>query len=143
MLAIRYTFALSLIILFSSYTKEDKEKLNVLLVGNCSIYFNNMLKLFEAIGSENEVEIKTKLIAYGCYTLQDHLNDDSLEKNLDSLDWDFVVLNEQSTLGGNYMVNGIPRVREDTSFYDAVRVDEPVKVLRQAQLWWKLMQRPH
>lgn len=128
MLIFRYSFLLSLIFLFDSCGKAGKERLNVLLVGNSSIYFNNMPKMIEAISSENGVEINTKLIAYGGYSLQDHLQDGILEKMLDSLDWDFVVLNEQSTLGENYIVNGMPRVKESSLFYNTVReLDSQIK----------------
>ncbi len=95
--------------------------LNVLLVGNSSIYYNNMPEMLEHIAQENGWELKTQLIAFGGYTLRDHLNDRIFEKTLDSLNWDFVVLNEQSTLGENYVVNGLQRVRESESFYKSVR----------------------
>lgn len=77
--------------------------------------------MLEYIAHENGQDIKTKLIAYGGYTLQDHLNDGIVEKTLDSVKWDFVILNEQSTLGENYLVDGVHRIRESKSFYGTVR----------------------
>ncbi|MDO6811309.1 SGNH/GDSL hydrolase family protein [Zobellia galactanivorans] len=101
--------------------RPDTKPLNVLLVGNSSIYYNNMPKMLEYIAHENGKEIRTKLIAFGGYTLQDHLRDGIVEKMLDSLNWDFVILNEQSTLGENYVVDGVRRVKESESFYESVR----------------------
>ena len=101
--------------------RPKAKTLNVLLVGNSSIYYNNMPKMLEYIAYENGKDIRTKLIAFGGYTLQDHLIDGNVEKTLDSLDWDFVILNEQSTLGGNYVVDGIQRVKESESFYESVK----------------------
>ena len=104
-----------------SCTQNDGKEVNILLVGNSSIYYNNMPKMLEAIAAENGVDLHVELIAFGGYTLQDHLNDGIFEKMLDSHRWDFVILNEQSTLGENYVVNGLPRVRESNSFYESVR----------------------
>ena len=101
--------------------QNNKKPLDVLLVGNSSIYYNNMPKMLEHIARENGQELRTKLIAFGGYTLRDHLNEGLVEKTLDSRSWDFVILNEQSTLGENYVVNGIRRVKESESFYMAVR----------------------
>lgn len=101
--------------------QNKKRPLSVLLVGNSSIYYNNMPEMLEYIAQENKRKLKTKLISFGGYTLRDHLNDKIVEKTLDSLSWDFVVLNEQSTLGENYFVNGLQRVRESESFYESVR----------------------
>ena len=101
--------------------QNKNRSLNVLLVGNSSIYNNNMPEMLEYIAQENGHKLKTKLISFGGYTLRDHLNDRIVEKTLDSLNWDFVVLNEQSTLGENYVVNGLQRVRESESFYESIR----------------------
>jgi len=101
--------------------QNNTEPLNVLLVGNSSIYYNNMPEMLEDIAHKNGREIKTKLIAFGGYTLRDHLNEGVVKKALDSLHWDFVVLNEQSTFGENYVVNGVQRMRESESFYKTVR----------------------
>src|SRR5680860_1925016 len=109
------------ILLIISCATNEKTNLNVLLIGNSSIYYNNMPIMLEVIASGNDINLNTMLIAHGGYTLQDHLNDGRIERILDSLDWDFVVLNEQSTLGENYMVDGFPRVRESPSFYKTVR----------------------
>ncbi|SHK01157.1 SGNH/GDSL hydrolase family protein [Pseudozobellia thermophila] len=111
---------LSVTIIFAC-NQNNTEPLNILLVGNSSIYYNNMPEMLEKIAYENGNELKTKLIAFGGYTLRDHLNDGIVEKALDSVNWDFVVLNEQSTFGENYVVNGLQRVRESESFYETVR----------------------
>ncbi|MCG2461615.1 hypothetical protein K8352_12715 [Flavobacteriaceae bacterium F89] len=105
----------------SACKSPGNKRLNVLLVGNSSIYYNNMPTMLEYIAHENGQDLKTKLIAYGGYTLQDHLNDGTIEKTLDSLSWDFVILNEQSTLGEHFMVDGLRRVKESNSFYGTVR----------------------
>ena len=118
--------------------------LNVLLVGNSSIYYNNMPEMLEHIAQENGWELKTQLIAFGGYTLRDHLNDRIFEKTLDSLNWDFVVLNEQSNLGENYVVNCLQRVRESESFYKIVReFDSLIKNLRAKTVIMSLYPRKH
>ncbi|TLF44585.1 SGNH/GDSL hydrolase family protein [Maribacter aurantiacus] len=118
---IKLAFTLAVTSLLICCNQSQKESFNILLIGNSSIYFNNMPKMLEFIASENGFRLKTKLLAYGGYTLQDHLNDGRIVQILNSMDWDFVVLNEQSTLGENYSINGFPRVRESFSFYNSVR----------------------
>ncbi|MBM1107706.1 SGNH/GDSL hydrolase family protein [Aurantibacter crassamenti] len=125
MKSIKYVF---LVWLLTACVQSENKVLNVLLVGNSSIYFNNMPKMLEQIATENGVELRTRLIAYGGYTLQNHLDNGEVDIILDSLKWDYVVLNEQSTLGENYIVNGRPSVRESTSFYKTVReLDSKIK----------------
>ena len=77
--------------------------------------------MLEAIAAANGINLHTKLLAHGGYTLQDHLNDSRLKSILDSISWDYAVLNEQSTLGENHLIDGLPRVRESHSFYESVR----------------------
>ncbi len=100
---------------------SNNKTLHVLLIGNSSIYFNNMPKMIEHIAHENGQDINTELIAFGGYTLQDHLIDGTVAKVLNSAHWDYVILNEQSTLGENYVVEGVQRVRESELFYNSVR----------------------
>ena len=80
-----------------------------------------MPEMLKVIAAKNQVTINTKLIAHGGYALKNHLKDGFVDKALDSISWDFVVLNEQSMLGTNYVVDGINRIRESPSFYNAVR----------------------
>lgn len=115
-----FTLILSLVAILTACTESSNERLNVLLIGNSSIYYNNMPEMLEVIASKNGVNLKTKLIAYGGYSLQDHLNDGIATRVIDSLKWDFVILNEQSTLGENHIEKGVPRVKESPSFYESV-----------------------
>lgn len=116
-----YFIFLLIIFLTVSCKKNNEKIINVLLIGNSSIYYNNMPKMLESIAYENGVFMKTKLVAKGGYSLQDHWDKGGIEKVLDSLDWDYVILNEQSAFGEAHLVNGEFKVKESLSFYETVR----------------------
>ena len=110
-----------LVLILNSCGPSNNKTLKVLLIGNSSIYFNNMPKMIEHIARENGPDIKTEMIAFGGYTLNDHIIDGIVNKVLNSAHWDYVILNEQSTLGENYVVGGVQRVKESETFYNSVR----------------------
>jgi hypothetical protein len=91
--------------------------LHVLFIGNSFIYFNNMPHLLEAISeSLDGPRIKTEMVAIGGARLEDLWKQGSALTAIRKQHWDFVVLNEQSALGGG-IVNGEKRIGDPANFY--------------------------
>lgn len=89
----------------------------ILFIGNSYSYFNNLpeiiAKLAEA-GYQSNVE--TRMVAPGGWRLRDHWEKGEALKALHDSKWDYVVLQEQSTLGVNYFLEGRTRIAGDEVF---------------------------
>jgi hypothetical protein len=83
---------------FSQETK--KEPIRVLFVGNSFTYFFNLPQVVTAMAESQGMEIITRQSTVGGSNLEEHwkaLKGTRTRKLLDSLEWDYVVLNNHST----------------------------------------------
>jgi len=91
--------------------------LQVLFIGNSFIYFNNMPRMVEAISvSVAGPYIKTEMVAIGGARLEDLWKQGSALAAIRKQHWDYVVMNEQSALGGG-IVNGEKRIGDPANFF--------------------------
>jgi|CZKC01.1.fsa_nt_gi hypothetical protein len=94
-----------------------RPKIHVLFIGNSFTYFNNMPRLVEAISdSVDGPRIKTEMVAFGGARLEDLWKQGSALAAIRKQHWDYVVINEQSALGGT-VVNGEKRIGDPTNFF--------------------------
>jgi hypothetical protein len=101
-----------------------RRTLNVLFIGNSYTYFNNLGDIVSGIaaGGTKGPAIRATLATRGGATLQWHLDKGSARQQLASGGWDFVVLQEQSSLGGTRPAPGAPlAVGDPQAFHAAVR----------------------
>ena len=89
----------------------------VLFIGNSYTYFDNLpemvRQLAEAAGAG---PVEVRMVAPGGWRLQDHWEKGQAPSVLKAEHWDFVVLQEQSLLGNQVMVDGKPHVGSDEVF---------------------------
>lgn len=106
-------------------------ELRVLFIGNSYTYFNNIGDLIAGIAASNEdgPRITPTLAVRGGRTLQWHLENGPAMAELEGADWDYVVLQGHSLLGGG-VVDGTPLVAEPSAFHASVR--EWTQRIRQA-----------
>jgi hypothetical protein len=71
----------------------------VLLIGNSYTYFNNLPEVLATIARDARMQILVTMYAPGGATLREHLADPSMLERLRATPWDYVVIQEQSTLG--------------------------------------------
>ncbi len=109
------------VIFFAFSLRLDPEQkvrsLRVLFIGNSYTYVNNLPEIFmklALIGNRGKVE--ASMIAPGGWRLKDHWEKGEALKALREGKWDIVVLQEQSTLGVNYYVDGMARIAGDQAF---------------------------
>jgi hypothetical protein len=78
---------------------KEKKAIRVLFVGNSFTYFFNLPQVVSSMGKSQGVEIITRQSTVGGSTLEEHwkeLKGTRTRKLLDSLQWDYVVLNNHS-----------------------------------------------
>ncbi len=94
---------ISLIIIFvnpSFSQQEEKKAIRVLFVGNSFTYFFNLPQVVSSMAASQGIEIITRQSTVGGSNLEEHWKEQKgtrTRKLLDSLTWDYVVLNNHST----------------------------------------------
>jgi hypothetical protein len=96
---------------------------NVLMIGNSYTYFNNLPRLLEQMGLSDQPprRVHCTMITAGGATLEQHWAQGKALKAIERGGWDFVVLQEQSTLGVTYLVQGQPRIVESSKYITYAR----------------------
>jgi hypothetical protein len=91
----------------------------VLFVGNSYTYFNNLPEMFAKLAAAGQQSAETRMEAPGGWRLKDHWEKGEARKALADGKWDYVVLQDQSTLGVTLYVDGKARVSSDEVFRPA------------------------
>ncbi len=105
-------------------------RLRVLFIGNSYTYFNNLPDLFAhlAASTPNPKQVDTQMVVEGGATLQKLWDEGNARTAIRQGHWDFVVLQEQSTLGEAGVINGIAQINKPAAFYQAARLfDSEIK----------------
>ncbi len=99
------------------------ESISVLFVGNSYTYFNHLAEIVSGIAASKPdgPTIDATSVVRGGATLRFHLEDGTALRELERGGWDFVVLQEQSLLGGRRGPDGEPLVADPTAFHASVR----------------------
>src|SRR5690349_10734060 len=89
----------------------------VLFLGNSYTYFNDLPAIFSELAKAgHQCSVETRMIAPSGKRLKDHWENPAARDALNSQRWDFVVLQDQSTLGTNIYFEGNSRVGNDDVF---------------------------
>ena len=90
----------------------------VLFIGNSYTYFNNLPEMFAKLAeSGKRGPVDVEMVAPGGYRLKDHWEKGKAREVLHDGKWDYVVLQDQSTLGVTYWVEGKAHVTSDVIFH--------------------------
>ncbi len=81
----------------------------VLFIGNSYTYFNDLPAMFAELADATSCAVEVERVVEGAATLADHLRGGSASELIEQWPWDWVVLQEQSTLGINRFHNGRAR----------------------------------
>jgi hypothetical protein len=91
----------------------------VLFIGNSYTYFHNLPEMFAKLAAAGGERVEVRMVAPGGWRLKDHWEKGDARKALRDGEWDYVVLQDQSTLGVTCFVDGQPRVTSDEVFRPA------------------------
>jgi hypothetical protein len=93
----------------------------VLFIGNSYTYYNNLPELFLGLATAGKQPVEVKMVSSGGWTLNDHWTKGEARQTLTGSRWDFVVIQDQSTLGVNLVIDGVNRVSTDEKFAPAAK----------------------
>lgn len=89
----------------------------VLLIGNSLTYFNNLPAVLESLSQAQQHTISAHMIASPGNSLEDHWKEGAALSTIRNGSWDFVILQEQSSLGTTFLVDGIELAANPELFY--------------------------
>ncbi|HVU14479.1 MAG TPA: DUF4886 domain-containing protein [Phototrophicaceae bacterium] len=97
----------------------------VLFIGNSYTYVNNLPGLLIELSKGEAKPVDAEMVVEGGATLNSlwdkGTGQGTAQAAIQSARWDYIVLQEQSTLGGYEVVNGIDQIGDPSGFYDGVR----------------------
>jgi len=98
--------------------------IRVLFIGNSYTYFNNLPAVLTelSLSQKGGPHITTEMIVVGGATLKQHFEGTQAVSKIKEGDWDYVVLQEQSTLGRSKYINGVPSINDPGIFHRYVRL---------------------
>jgi hypothetical protein len=92
-------------------------ELRVLFIGNSYTYFNNLPGILAGLAADGgRGRVETRMVAPGGWRLKDQWEKGQALEALRSGRWDYVVLQDQSTLGLTYFLDGKARIAGDAVF---------------------------
>ncbi len=96
--AMKYHLYLLLILVLTAFSlfaqNQKQQKLKILFIGNSLTYTNNLPKLVEQHAKTKGLRIKTHMMAFSDYGLEDHWNDGKVQQMIARKHYDFVVLQQ-------------------------------------------------
>lgn len=96
---------------------------SILFIGNSYTYFNNVPEMVAALMAQGAgCHVRTRMIAPGGAQLRKQWADEHTRAALSEGKWDYVILQDQSTLGVDYYVDGNARVVGDSLFAPAAEL---------------------
>jgi hypothetical protein len=96
---------------------HQQRAVRILFIGNSYTYFNNLPQIVTELARYgHQPAVETKMEAPGGFRLKDHWEKGEALKALHDGKWDYVVLQDQSTLGLDYFLQGQDRVTSDAIF---------------------------
>jgi hypothetical protein len=96
---------------------SSKTCISVLFVGDSVTYVNNLPELVSKIAESKNRCVIASMIASGGESLRDHWLSGDVERALKARYWQYVVVQDQSSFGEVYLVNGKYRVHDATELF--------------------------
>ena len=113
----------------ASSPRESSRKLRVLFIGNSYTYVNNLPGIVAALAESAHESLETEMIVAPGATLKKHWEDGKAVEVMKRDRWDYVILQEQSTLGP--VSQGGPPINDPTIFHAYARLfDSEIKASR-------------
>ncbi len=99
-----------------------QDTIHVLFIGNSYTYVNNLPGLLIELAANEPKPIDAEMVVVGGARLADHWTQGNALAAIQREHWDYVVLQEQSTLGSSQVINGIDQIADPKLFHQYVRL---------------------
>ena len=99
-----------------------KDVLRILFIGNSYTFVNDLPKMLAVLSKYEDTPIVDEQITEGGATLKQHWLKGKAVQAIQSGQWDYVVLQEQSTLGPTQTQNGVLPIHSPEDFYHYARL---------------------
>jgi hypothetical protein len=98
--------------------KAETRVLRILFIGNSLTYFNNLPQILEGLANTGNsgIELQTRMISAGGATLEYHWLNSAAVDEIRSQAWDYVVLQEQGSMGTQFF-EGKPAFNKPNLFH--------------------------
>jgi len=107
--------------------RPASRKIRILFIGNSYTYVNNLPVLVAALAESAHESLETEMIVAPGATLKQHWEDKKAVETMRRSHWDYVVLQEQSTLG--LVPQGGPPINNPKTFHEYARLfDAEIKL---------------
>jgi len=105
-------------------TLAQPGKARVLFIGNSYTYFNNLPQLVAGLAASANPQrrMETEMVTVGGATLKSLWDGGRALEAIKRGGWNYVVLQEQSTLGVAPVVDGIPQIADPKTFHEYARL---------------------
>lgn len=122
-----------------SVAVRQSQKLHVLFIGNSYTYYNNLPRMLAGLAASAKPArmLEIEMLTVGGATLKRLWDSGQAQQALARGKWDYVVLQEQSTLGMSKFVDDVPQINDPAEFHAAARVyDAEIKKLGAKTLFY-------
>lgn len=117
----RWLGGLSISLLFvMAASAQPSDTTRVLFIGNSYVYFNHLPALVEGVAASKGNLVDADMHVRGGATLRRHLDEGVVESIIRTGQWDYVILQEQSTLGGRASATSVT-LGDPAAFHAAAR----------------------
>ncbi len=95
-----FIFVTLIIASFNLYSQHEvnknsaKPSINILFIGNSLTFINNLPKLVRENAKIKGLKVRTRMIAYPNYAIEDHWNEGKVQKLISSKKYDFVIIQQ-------------------------------------------------
>ncbi len=96
---------------------NGQESIHVLFIGNSYTFVNNLPGLLIELAAHEAKPIDAEIVAFGGARLADHWTQGQALAAIRRERWDYVVLQEQSTLGSGVVVNNVEQIGDPKLFH--------------------------
>lgn len=102
---------------------QPADTTRILFIGNSYTYYNSSPELLKGLAKEKfpDKVVETQLISQGGMTLELHWKGDRARQAIQSKNWDYVVLQEQSKLGMRLIIDDVTHFGQTDLFFEYAR----------------------
>jgi len=100
---------------------QAAQPVRILFIGNSFTFVNNLPEILTKLAAAGGVEVQTQLVGVGGSTLNGHIGRGDAQKAIHSGHWDYVILQDESSMGSILIVNGVRHPADPSDMWHGAR----------------------